>query len=148
MIVTLGYTNSSHLGYESNLVSDIYYNGLTETLYVQLHGGRIYSYKGVPFYVYNDFAMAQSAGRYYNSQIKHHYTPAGEVGDKSRYKLTSIPSLSVVETEEYEVVYEVTITQTVKVQAVDFNEANKLALEETNKLFSDSSVSIKSITKI
>jgi hypothetical protein len=42
----------------------------TETLQIQFHSGKVYSYQGVPASVYNGLLEASSPGQYFNSNIK------------------------------------------------------------------------------
>lgn len=49
------------------------YNEHTKELQVRFHGGRIYSYAGVPQNIVDEFASAPSKGHYLNASIKHQY---------------------------------------------------------------------------
>lgn len=42
----------------------------TETLQIQFHSGRVYTYTEVPASVYNGLLMASSPGEYFNNNIK------------------------------------------------------------------------------
>lgn len=42
----------------------------TETLQIQFHSGKVYSYEGVPASVYNGLLEAGSAGQFFNANIK------------------------------------------------------------------------------
>jgi hypothetical protein len=42
----------------------------TETLQIQFHSGKVYTYQGVPASVYNGLLEASSPGQYFNSNIK------------------------------------------------------------------------------
>ncbi len=56
----------------SNLRSCRYDPG-TETLDIQFHSGRTYSYARVPSTVFQGLVDADSPGRFFNAQIKDHY---------------------------------------------------------------------------
>ena len=54
----------------SNLSSVGYENG---TLYVSFHGGRLYSYSGVPYSVFQELMSADSHGKYFAANIRNTY---------------------------------------------------------------------------
>ena len=54
-------SNISSIGYESN------------TLYVKFTTGSLYSYSGVPMYVYQELMNAPSHGKYFATYIKNDY---------------------------------------------------------------------------
>ena len=57
----------------SNIVS-IGYNINEELLEIEFKGNRIYHYKDVPEYLYQDLINAESIGKFFNSNIKDQFT--------------------------------------------------------------------------
>lgn len=55
---------------ESSNLKRCAYDIETETLQIQFHSGKVYSYQGVPASVYNGLLEASSVGQYFNSNIK------------------------------------------------------------------------------
>lgn len=59
---------------ESSNISAFRYDAAKRVLQIQFHGGRVYGYADVPQNIVDEFASADSKGRYLNSAIKHSYT--------------------------------------------------------------------------
>lgn len=57
----------------SSNIEAVGYNILTETLYVQFKGGKVYSYEKVPQTVYLSLMSTDSVGKYFNQFIKNQY---------------------------------------------------------------------------
>lgn len=55
---------------ESSNLRRCSYDIETETLQIQFHSGRVYTYEGVPASVFNGLLEASSAGQYFNTNIK------------------------------------------------------------------------------
>lgn len=54
----------------SSMLTSIDYNEATQTLQVTMRNGNIYQYANVPRETAREFANAESAGTYFNTQIK------------------------------------------------------------------------------
>jgi hypothetical protein len=60
---------------ESSSLKSVGYDELTQTLTVEFHTGKKYSYGEVPVEVYNDLLEAKSAGSYFAKNIRGKYEP-------------------------------------------------------------------------
>jgi hypothetical protein len=58
---------------ESSNLKRCSYDIETETLQIQFHSGKVYTYDGVPASVYNGLLEASSPGQYFNANIKNIY---------------------------------------------------------------------------
>lgn len=61
--ISVSSSNISAVGYDRN----------THVLDVVFHGGREYTYSGVPENIYNNLISAGSVGRYFASFVKNNY---------------------------------------------------------------------------
>ena len=66
-MISVSSSNLDTVGYEKG------------TLYVRFKNGSLYSYSGVPEYVYNELVNASSKGRYLATYVKGHY-PYSKIG--------------------------------------------------------------------
>lgn len=57
----------------SSNLSSYDYNPATQTLTIVFHGGRVYTYSSVPQGIADGLGSAESAGRYFNHNIKDVY---------------------------------------------------------------------------
>lgn len=67
IMIPVSSSNLNSVGYENS------------TLYVRFNDGSLYSYSGVPEYVYNELMNASSKGRYLAAYVKGHY-PYSKIG--------------------------------------------------------------------
>jgi len=60
---------------ESSFIKDVQWtsDGTTDTLWVRLKSGVFYTYNDVPEWVYNDFIVAESLGKFFTKEIKGKY---------------------------------------------------------------------------
>ena len=66
-MISVSSSNLDSVGYENH------------TLYVRFKNGSLYSYSGVPEYVYNELMDASSKGHYLATYVKGHY-PYSKIG--------------------------------------------------------------------
>ncbi len=66
-MISVSSSNLDSVGYENS------------TLYVRFKNGSLYSYSGVPEYVYNELMDASSKGHYLATYVKGHY-PYSKLG--------------------------------------------------------------------
>lgn len=59
---------------ESTAIDGLAYNRKTGTLVVKFVGGSRYYFHGVPPKRYDEFATAESKGRYFSAMIRENYT--------------------------------------------------------------------------
>lgn len=59
---------------DSSNVAGYRYNPGTKVLQIRFKSGRVYGYKDVPQNVVDEFASANSKGKFVNSNIKHNYS--------------------------------------------------------------------------
>lgn len=65
----------------SSNLSSYDYNPVTQRLTIVFHGGRVYTYSSVPQSIADGLGSAESAGKYFNHNIKDifSFTPGGAV---------------------------------------------------------------------
>lgn len=54
----------------SSSICETMYHPANKILEVIFHSGHVYRYSGVPHEIFDQFVAAESAGKFYNSQIK------------------------------------------------------------------------------
>lgn len=59
---------------DSSNVAAYRHNASAHVLQVKFKSGRVYGYKGVPQNIVDEFASAESKGKYLNASIKHSYS--------------------------------------------------------------------------
>lgn len=57
----------------SSHIARIHYNPDNARLKVEFRSGRDYEYEDVPYEIFNKFVAAESAGKYFNAEIKGKY---------------------------------------------------------------------------
>lgn len=68
--------------FNSSVIAEAMYFAMRKLLKITLVSGREYVYQGVPRDVYEEFFDSESAGRYYNREIKGHYQCLGETEEE------------------------------------------------------------------
>lgn len=63
---------------ESSFVESADYNVFAETLEIELNGGRVYKYFGVPYETFLQLDSATSKGTYYNNNIRGQFSTESE----------------------------------------------------------------------
>jgi hypothetical protein len=58
---------------KSSVISGVVYDGRKHTLTVEFHSKKVYMYHGVPAKKFRDLIAAESAGVFYNENIKGQY---------------------------------------------------------------------------
>ena len=61
------------IGVQSSNIVSISYNLNEEILEIEFKGNRIYQYKDVPEFIYQDLINSESVGKYFNTNIKDQY---------------------------------------------------------------------------
>lgn len=60
----------------STVIASVAHEGRSNTLEVEFRNGRVYDYFGVPRAVFDDLLASDSAGKYFNDEIKPRYPSA------------------------------------------------------------------------
>ena len=63
------YGNIDFIKVDSSVVDSVYYNEMTNVLYVKFVDDSIYLYSGIPFSTYQSFLMSESKGNFINTRI-------------------------------------------------------------------------------
>ncbi len=58
---------------DSSFIKHLAYDQTLKILIVSFASGSIWSYKSIPFKVYNEFSNAESVGNYFNTKIRNKY---------------------------------------------------------------------------